>query len=72
MFDIEKRKQFETVGELRALLSALPGDTRVTITGDDYCWYHEEDDGSVICLDTEPLDESYDDDSYESEESDYE
>lgn len=67
MFDLNKRRQFETVGELKALLSSLSEDTRVVITGDDYCWYHEEEDGSCICLDTEPLDESY-----EKEEPDYE
>ena len=63
MYDISERKQFSTVGELRQLLASLNDDTKVVITGDDYCWFHVEEDQSVICLDTEDLEDCYEDDS---------
>ena len=40
MYNINKRKQFDTVGDLKKLLSV-------------------EEDESVICLDTEDLEECY-------------
>jgi hypothetical protein len=60
MYDISKRKQFSTVGELRQLIAGLNDDTRVVVTGDDYCWFHIEKDESVICFDVEDLDNWYD------------
>lgn len=60
MLDLNKRQQFETVGELIAILSKVSPDTPVTICGDNYCFYHEEQDGSGICLDCEDLSECYD------------
>ena len=51
MYDIRKRRGFQTVGELRAMLNQLPAHTRVSICGDLNCFFHEEQDGSLICLD---------------------
>ena len=60
MYDITKRKQFKTVGDLKELLKNIPDETQIVVTGDDYCWFHIEEDGSVICLDVEELDDAYD------------
>lgn len=59
MYNINKRKQFETVGDLKKLLASIPDETKVVICGDDYCWFHIEEDESVVCLDCEDLDECY-------------
>ena len=59
MYDISKRKQFSTVGELKQLLKNYSDDVQIVVTGDDYCWFHVENDESVICLDTEDLEECY-------------
>ena len=40
MFDIRKRKAFQTVGELRALLNRLPAYADVYICGDANCFFH--------------------------------
>lgn len=69
MFNINKRKAFLTVGDLRALMNDLPAETRVCICGDANCFYHEEQDGSTICLDCEDLQEYYDENDASSEES---
>ena len=60
MYNINKRKQFDTVGDLKKLLSEVSDDTKIVICGDDYCWFHIEKDESVICLDCEELDDAYD------------
>lgn len=60
MYNINKRKQFNTVGELKELLKDIPSETKIVITGDDYCWFHIEGDESVVCLDCEDLDDCYD------------
>ena len=65
MFNINKRKQFNTVGDLKKLLADIPDDTKIVITGDDYCWFHIEEDESVVCLDCESLDDCYDEDDEE-------
>lgn len=59
MYDITKKKQFKTVGDLKELLKNIPDETQIVVTGDDYCWFHIEEDGSVICLDVEELDDAY-------------
>ncbi len=41
------------------ILRELPIDTPVAICGDSRCYYHEETDRSVICLDCEDLDALY-------------
>lgn len=61
MYDITKRKQFKTVGDLKELLKGIPDETQIVVTGDDYCWFHIEQDRSVICLDVEELDDAYED-----------
>ena len=58
MYDIKRRKQFKTVGELRKLIEDVPDDANVVITGDDYCWFHVTKDNSIVCLDCEDLDDS--------------
>lgn len=69
MYDPTKRKQFETVGDLKELLKNIPDETKVVVTGDDYCWFHIEQDGSVICLDVEELDDAYNEENFDH--SDY-
>lgn len=59
MYDITKKKKFSTVGDLKELLKNIPDETKIVVTGDDYCWFHIEEDGSVICLDVEELDDAY-------------
>lgn len=59
MYNINKRKQFETVGDLKKLFSSISDETKIVITGDDYCWFHIEEDESVICLDCEDLENCY-------------
>ena len=59
MYNINKRKQFNTVGDLKKLLAGIPDETKIVICGDDYCWFHIEEDESVICLDCEDLDDCY-------------
>lgn len=60
MYNINRRKKFSTVADLKKLLSTVPDEAKVVICGDDYCWFHIEEDESVICLDMEDLDECYD------------
>lgn len=69
MLDINKRKAFLTVGDLRALTNDLPAETRVCICGDANCFYHEEQDGSAICLDCEDLREYYEENAILAEEN---
>ncbi len=59
MYDIRRQRVFQTVGELRAMLNHLPASTRVSICGNANCFYHEEHDGSLICLDCEDLHHYY-------------
>ena len=59
MYDIRKRRGFQTVGELRVMLNHLPAHTRVSICGDLNCFFHEEQDSSLICLDCEDLNDHY-------------
>lgn len=65
MYDITKRKQFKTVGDLKELLKNMPDETQIVVTGDDYCWFHIEKDRSVICLDVEELDDAYEEYEYD-------
>lgn len=59
MFDLAKRAQFYTIGDLRELIELVADDTPVVICGEPRCFYHEEQDGSTVCLDCEDLQESY-------------
>ena len=69
MYDATKRKQFETVGDLKELLKNIPDETKIVVTGDDYCWFHIEQDGRVIRLDVEELDDAYNEENFDH--SDY-
>lgn len=60
MFALNKRRQFETVGELIEILHTLPPEVPVSICGESACFYHEEQDGSGVCLDCEELEDCYD------------
>ena len=59
MYNINKRTNFETAGNLKKLLAEVPDETKIVICGDDNCWFHIENDESVICLDMEDLDDCY-------------
>ena len=59
MYNISKRKQFSTVGELKQLVADIGDDTVVSICGDGSAWIHVETDGSLICLDYDGLDDYY-------------
>lgn len=52
-------KENMTVGELIAVLSAIPADTQICICGDSNCYVHFEQDGSVVNIDTEALEDYY-------------
>ena len=58
MYNINKRKQFETVGDLKKVIAEIPDETKVYITGVSG-WFHIEEDESAICLDCEDLDDCY-------------
>lgn len=62
MYDITRKTQFSTVGELKELLKTIPDETRMAITGDYDCWFHVDKNSSVVCLDVEELDEAYETD----------
>ena len=63
MYNINKRKQFNTVGDLKKLLDEVSDDTKMVICGDDYCWFHIEEDKSVVCLDMEDLEDCYEEEN---------
>lgn len=67
-YDITKRKKFETVGELKELLSEISDDAKVLVLGDDYAWFHTDKDGSVVNFDCEDLDDCYMEDELNNEE----
>ena len=48
-----------TVNELCNILSTLPARAELCICGDSNCYIHIEQDGSVVNLDNESLDECY-------------
>lgn len=55
MYDIKRRKQFDTVGDLKRLLADVQDETKIYITGASG-WFHI---GEVVCLDCEDLEECY-------------
>lgn len=61
MYEVKKMvfKENMTVGELIAVLSAIPADTQICICGDSNCYVHFEQDGSVINIDNEGLEDCY-------------
>ena len=60
-YDIAKRKLLKspTVNMLMSELSKLPKDSFVSICGADDMYIHISKDDSIICLDTEDLDDDY-------------
>ena len=48
-----------TVNELCNILSTLPARAELCICGDSNCYIHVEQDGSVVNIDNESLDECY-------------
>ena len=54
-YDKNRTVQFSTVGELIDLLKTCPQDAKITIVGDSYCYFHVEEDNSVVNLDWEDL-----------------
>lgn len=48
-----------TVNELCNILSTLPARAEICICGDSNCYIHIEQDGSVVNIDNESLDECY-------------
>lgn len=48
-----------TVNELCNILSTLPARAELCICGDSNCYIHIEQDGSIVNLDNESLDECY-------------
>ena len=58
MYNINKRAEFKTVGDLKRLLTDIPNETKIYITGING-WFHIEEDETIICLDTEDLEEYY-------------
>lgn len=59
MYDIERRKQICTVGELKELLNDVPDETWISVGGDSQAWFHIKKDNSLVCLDNEDLEECY-------------
>ena len=61
MYDINGKKKLHdtTVGELINVLKDFPQDAKAEICGDSYCIIHIEEDGSVVNIDNEDLDECY-------------
>lgn len=64
MYNIKRRKQFKTVGDLKKILANVSDETRIVVTGDSCCWFHIEEDESVVCLDVEELDDAYEEEDY--------
>lgn len=62
MYELTKRfyKDSLTVKELIEQLNKLPQQAKICICGDDNCYIHVEQDGSVVNFDTEDLADCYD------------
>lgn len=58
MYDVTRRAQFSTVGDLKKLLHSLSDSTKVFVCG-AAPWLHIEEDDSAICFDSEPLLDDY-------------
>lgn len=64
MYNINKRRKLKevSVSDLIEELKQLPQDAKVVFCGDYVGFIHVERDDSVVCIDTEDLDEDYEDD----------
>ena len=61
MYNINKRAEFETVGDLKRLLADIPDEAELYICGANG-WLHINTEETKVCLDTDDLEECYDDD----------
>ena len=61
MYDINRRKQFKTVGELKDLLKNIPDETEIIVCGNsgEAGYFHIDTEGTLICLDYDQLDDAY-------------
>lgn len=59
MYDIDQYAEFHdgTVKDLVEALQKLPQDAQVVICGDNFFYMHVEEDGSVVNLDTNGMDD---------------
>lgn len=64
MYDVNERKKFKnlTIAEFSEQLQALPQDAKLLICGENMFFLHIEKDKSVVCIDTEDLEDVYIDD----------
>lgn len=64
MYDVNERKKFRnlTISEFTEQLQALPQDAKLLICGADMFFLHIEKDKSVVCIDTDDLEDVYIDD----------
>lgn len=64
MYDVNERKKFRNlaIAEFTEQLQALPQDAKLLICGEDIFFLHIEKDKSVVCIDTEDLEDVYIDD----------
>ena len=62
MYDISKIKEFHfcTVAELIAILKTCDQKAQIVCDGDDCFWVHFEQDGSVVNIDSNSLEDLYD------------
>jgi len=70
MYDVKERKKFRnlTIAEFTQQLQALPQAAELLICGEDTFFLHMEKDKSVVCIDTEDLEDVYIDDKNTSPE----
>ena len=61
MYNIDERKEISgiTIKELINILNTLPQNAKVVCCGDDCVWLHVEKDKSIVCIDTEDLEDCY-------------
>lgn len=64
MYDVNERKKFRklTVSKFKEQLQTLPQDAEILICGENTFFLHIEKDKSVVCIDTEDLEDVYIDD----------
>jgi len=69
MYDISKRKRFLDikVGDLIEVLKGMPQKAIVHVCGSSLLYIHVEEDGSIITLDCEALEDEYDEDEYDED-----
>lgn len=70
MYDVNERKKFRclTIAKFTEQLQTLPQDAELLICGENMFFLHVEKDKSVVCIDTEDLEDVYIDDKETSPE----